>query len=190
MSGVQRGGAQGVRCGAKRGAAWRAALSMAFTLTLALGMLLVFPGVASAEPNTTIVGLTNASQQIDGQEVTIQGEVVGDILSAERGYKWLMLQDGGATISVLVAEHEVAKVTHLGRYGQVGTRLEVTGELQTDCADHDGLTDVHATKVVVIDEGSEVEHHPDPRTFQIGALLIIVGGCLLVLHWRLRERTR
>jgi hypothetical protein len=163
---------------------------MALTLTLALGLLLVFPGTASAEPNTTIVGLTNAGQQIDGQEVTIQGEVVGDILSAQRGYKWLLLQDGGATISVLVAEHEVAKVTRLGRYGQIGTRLEVTGEFQIDCADHDGLTDVHATRVVVIDEGSEVEHRLDPRAFQIGVLLIIVGGCLLVRHWRLRVRSR
>jgi hypothetical protein len=152
--------------------------------------VLMTPAVASAEPNTTIVGLTNAGQQLDGQEVTIQGEVVGDILFADGDHKWLMLQDGGASISVLVDEQEVSKVTHLGRYDQVGTRLEVTGEFQVDCADHDGLTDVHAARIIVIDEGIEVESHFDAREFQIGALLIIVGLCLTILHWRLRERTR
>jgi hypothetical protein len=152
--------------------------------------VLMAPAVASAEPNTTIVGLTNAGQQLDGQEVSIQGEVVGDILFADGDHKWLMLQDGGATISVLVDEREISKVTHLGRYDQVGTRLEVTGEFQVDCADHDGLTDVHAVKVTVIDEGFEVESRLDARELQIGALLIIVGLCLTILHWRLRERTR
>jgi hypothetical protein len=159
-----------------------------FLVTLAL--LTVQPHPALAEPDTTIVGLTNAGQQLDGQNVTFQGEVVGDILNAERGYRWLMLQDGGATISVLVAEQEVAKVTHLGRYGQVGTRLEITGTFRVDCPDHDGLTDVHANRVVVIDEGYETESGFVVRELEIGGLLVLVGLCLLVLHWRLRERTR
>jgi hypothetical protein len=148
------------------------------------------PTVASAEPNTTIVGLTNAGQQLDGQEVTIQGEAVGDILIADRNRRWLMLQDGGATISVLVSAEDAAKVTRLGRYGQVGTRLEVTGEFQAGCAEHDGLTDVHAVRVLVVDGGSVAEGHFNVRKLEGGALLAIVGLCLLVLHWRLRERTR
>jgi hypothetical protein len=159
-----------------------------FFVTLVL--LMVQPHSALAEPDTTIVGLTNAGRQLDGQDVTFQGEVVGDILNAEKGYRWLMLQDGGATISVLVAEHEVAKVTHLGRYGQIGTRLEITGEFQVDCPEHDGLTDVHANRVTVIDEGFETESSFAARELEIGGLLTLVGFCLLVLHWRLRERTR
>ncbi|MDR0349926.1 MAG: hypothetical protein LBH64_00030 [Coriobacteriales bacterium] len=164
--------------------------SAALVLITMLALLMVQPRVALAEPNTTIVGLTNAGQQLEGQSVTFQGEVVGDILNAEEGYKWLMLQDGGASISVLVAEHEISKVTRLGRYGQIGTRLEVSGRFRTDCPDHDGLTDVHATKLVVIDEGSVSESRFVARELEVGALLIIVGLCLLVVHWRLRERTR
>jgi hypothetical protein len=160
------------------------------SLLLAVLLTLAVPSVAVAKPNTTIVGLTNAGQQLDGQEVTFQGEAVGDILVAEKGYRWLMLQDGGASISVLVDEDDAAKVTRLGRYGQVGTRLEVTGEFQVDCPEHDGLTDVHAARVTVIDEGSIVTSHFDVRKLEIGALLVVVGLCLLVLHWRLRERTR
>jgi hypothetical protein len=159
-------------------------------LFVVLALLMAQPQSVLAEPDTTIVGLTNAGRQLDGQNVTFQGEVVGDILNAEKGYRWLMLQDGGATISVLVAEHEIAKVTHLGRYGQIGTRLEITGTFRVDCPDHDGLTDVHANRVVVIDEGFETESGFVVRELEIGGLLVLVGLCLLVLHWRLRERTR
>jgi hypothetical protein len=28
------------------------------------------------------------------------------------------------------------------------------------------------------------------RELEIGGLLVLIGLCLLVLHWRLRERTR
>jgi hypothetical protein len=132
----------------------------------------------------------DAGQRFDGQEVTIEGEVVGDILAADGGHKWLMLQNGGATISVLVDEDEVFKITHLGRYNQVGTRIEVSGVFYVDCPEHDGLTDVHATRVVVLDEGFEIESSFDVRQLEFGGVLVVVGLCLLLLHWRLRERTR
>jgi hypothetical protein len=164
--------------------------ALTIILSVTLFAVLALPTVALAEPDTTIVGLTNAGQQLDGQKVTIQGEAVGDILNAGDGYRWLTLQDSGASISVLVSEDDAAKVTHLGRYGQTGTRLEVSGEFQVDCAEHDGLIDVHATKVTVIDEGSEVASQFNILELEIGALLVIIGLCLLVLHRRLRERTR
>jgi hypothetical protein len=157
---------------------------------MVLALLCVQPRVALAEPNTTIVGLVNAGQQLDGQEVVIEGEVVGDIIAAENGHRWLMLQDGGASISVLISEDDLDKVVRLGRYGQIGTRLEVTGEFRTDCVEHQGLVDVHATKLVVLDEGTGLTERVDVRKLQVGGLLVVIGGCLLVLHWRLREKTR
>jgi hypothetical protein len=174
---------------ARRAARVRTAARAALVL-LVLLLTLMSPSVASAKPDTTIVGLTNAGRQLDGQQVIIQGEVVGDILIAENGYRWLMLQDGGASISVHIAESELAKITHLGRYNQVGTRLEVLGEFHLDCAEHDGLTDVHAITVSVVSEGFEVASDFDVRKLQVGGLLVFISLCLLVLHWRLRERTR
>jgi hypothetical protein len=168
----------------------KALITALVTALLAVLTLCVSPTAAFAEPDTTIAGLTNAGQQLNGQKVTIQGEAVGDILAAESGYKWLTLRDGGASISVLVDEDDAAKVTRLGRYGQTGTRLEVTGVFEADCPEHDGLTDVHATKVVIIDEGSESASRLNVTELQVGGLLIIIGLCLLVLHRRLRERTR
>jgi hypothetical protein len=175
-------------------------------LLVALLVSLMTPVVAVAAPSsspatsapttpaptvtTTIANLMDAGQRFDGQEVTIEGEVVGDILAADGDHKWLMLQNDGATISVLVDEDEVSKIARLGRYNQVGTRIEVSGVFRVDCPDHDGLTDLHATRVVVLDEGHEIESAFDLRKLEFGGVLIVVGLCLLVLHWRLRERTR
>ena len=165
-----------------------AVITLAIALVLALA--LVPPTAAFAEPTTTIVGLTNAGQQINGQKVVVKGEAVGDILNAEDGYKWLMLQDGGASISVRVTNADAQKITHLGRYNQVGTTVEVSGVFALDCNQHDGLTDLHAETLKVLDPGHELESQLNIHEIEIGALLVVVGLCLIVLHWRLRERTR
>ncbi len=162
-------------------------------IVILIAVIIVSPAFAAkayGEPNTTIVGLTNAGKQVDGQNVCIQGEVVGDIVNDENGYKWITLSDGGASISVLIPERDVSKIKHLGRYNAKGTRIEVAGLFQIDCEEHDGLTDVHANTVTVVQDGYEVASVLDMREIQIGALLIIVGGCLIFIHWRLKERTR
>jgi hypothetical protein len=159
-------------------------------LTLTLAFALATPTLAFADANTTIAGLTNAGQQLEGQTVIFDGEVVGDIINAENGFKWLLVQDGQASISVLVSSSDAERITHLGRYNQTGTLIEVQGRFETDCAEHDGLTDVHATKISIISAGETHEGAFNPRELQIGALLIIIGACLYILHWRLRERTR
>lgn len=164
-------------------------LQCAILITILL-LPLSLPTVALAEPDTTIIGLTNAGQQIDGMEVTFTGEVVGDILNASGDSKWLLVQDGSASISVVVDTADAEKITHLGRYDQTGTRIEVQGVFTANCTEHDGLTDVHATKITVLDEGSARESVFNTRELQVGALLIVIGVCLYILHWRLRERTR
>ena len=162
----------------------------ALTALTALVSLAMLPMVVFADPNTTISELTGTSQNNDRQDVTVQGEVVGDILNAEAGKKWLILQDSGATISVLVDVEDAQKITHLGRYNQVGTQIEVTGDFRIDCDDHDGLTDIHATSIKVLDEGHDVTSPLDGTKLRVGALLIFIGAALVFLHWRLRERTR
>ena len=160
------------------------------TLFVLVFSIVLSPANALAETNTTILELSNTTEHGYKQNVTITGEVVGDILNAEPGYKWLLLQDGGATISVLVSDSDAEKVTHLGRYGQVGTQLEVSGEFKVDCEEHDGLTDIHATSVTVLNEGYYVVSFFDSNKLKLGAVLILVGVGLVFLHWRLRERTR
>jgi hypothetical protein len=148
------------------------------------------PAVAWAKPNTTIPGLSNAGTQIDGQTVTFQGEAVGDIINADEGHKWLTLEDEGSTISVYVTDYQANRISHLGRYDQRGSFVEVTGTFHAACPIHDGLTDVHADRLTVLDAGEELESELDFNELKIGGVLLAIGLLLLVLQWRLRERLR
>lgn len=163
---------------------------LSVVLVVVVYIMLSIPVSAFAASNTTIAGLTNAGQQLAGQNVTFKGEVVGDIVNASKDSKWLLLQEGTASISVLVSSADAERITHLGRYNQTGTLIEVRGRFETDCTAHDGLTDVHAETIRILDEGGVRESSFNLRELQIGALLVLIGGFLIILHWRLRERTR
>jgi len=159
-----------------------------------VAILLVFacimvPLSALAETDTTISEL-NETTQHQSRQVTVKGEVVGDILNAQKGYKWLLLLDGQSSISVLVTDEDALKVVWLGRYNQVGTTLEISGVFHADCSDHDGLTDIHATSVKVLEEGYKTQSSLEGHKIGVAVLLIVLGAALSILHGRLRERTR
>ena len=172
--------------------AWAPVLSR--LVLLALGLLfassILAPAVVYADGETTLHDLANATDQREQQNITVKGEVVGDILFASPGYKWLLLHDGNNTISVLVKDEDAEKIAHLGRYGQVGAQIEVVGRFKVDCDDHDGLTDIHATGIKVLEEGYDTPGSFDVIKLEIGLLLILIGISLHLLHKRLRERTR
>lgn len=139
---------------------------------------------------TTIGELTSAGDSLDGLDVSVQGEAVGDIINAEPGYKWITLLDAGASMSVRVKDGDAAKIKYLGRHESQGTRVKVTGAFEVDCTAHDGLIDMHATSLTVLDEGYKIERAFDSNKILIGLGLLFLGVGIFVLHWRLRERTR
>jgi len=164
----------------------------AVALVISALCLLLFVSMsvsAYAETDTTIAELSKATQN-QPMQVTVKGEAIGDILNAQEGYKWFMLLDEGASISIFITEEDAQKITWLGRYNQVGTILEITGVFHVECDMHDGLTDIHATTVKVLAEGYRLEGSFDGYKITCGTLLIVLGAALMLLHWRLRERTR
>lgn len=170
-------------------------ISKLCTMVLLALMLWVSPAWAATalvtgDTNTSIAALSSAGTLMDGQKVDFAGEAIGDIIKAESGHKWLTLYDAGASISVYVSDADAKKVSNLGRYSQKGTRLEIQGVFYLACAEHEGLSDVHASKVKVLEEGGAQSSPLNMRQLQIGLLLVGIGGLLLLLHWRLRERTR
>ncbi|HBT95087.1 MAG TPA: hypothetical protein DEB24_02800 [Coriobacteriia bacterium] len=162
-----------------------------FALIVALTLaFLLAPPIPALAATTTVTELTNAGVQMDGQQVVVEGEVIGDIIYADVGHKWLMLSDGNASISVLTKNADAQKIVYLGRYNQVGTRVEISGVFRVDDTTRDGLTDVTAQSIKILDEGYAVQSPVDWQKIQIGALLLVVGGIVIFIHWRLKERTR
>lgn len=146
--------------------------------------------------DTAISALSSADTYYDNQTVQVVGEATGDVIDAaiDGSYKWVNLssEEQGVTSSVAVymRDSSAARIDTLGGYGKTGTTLQVRGTFHLVCPDHDGVTDIHADVVSVVDSGAQ---HPDefaPQAFIPGAVAVVVGFALMVVFYRLRERQR
>lgn len=146
--------------------------------------------------DTAISALNSADTYYDGQTVQVVGEAVGDVINADVGgsSKWINLsaKEQGVTysIAVFMSETAASRIDTLGSYGKVGTTLQVRGTFHLVCPEHDGVTDIHANVVSVVDSGSE---HPDAfslEAFIPGIVAVVAGLVLMGVFYRLRERQR
>lgn len=146
--------------------------------------------------DTEISALSNADTYYDGQTVQVVGEAVGDIINAEvdGSYRWVNLssEEQGVVYSIAVhmTDSAAQRIDTLGGYGTVGTTLQVRGTFHLVCPDHDGVTDIHADVVSVVDPGTQ---HPDEFSWQgfiPGAVAVAIGFILMFVFYRLRERQR
>ena len=146
--------------------------------------------------DTDIAELAKADTFNDGQTVQVKGEVVGDAINDEddNSFRWISLQDDDdlnpATLSVLVDEKQLALIDSFGRYGRQGSMLQVRGSYHLACADHDGLSDIHAEEVQVLSEGKEIDTPINPVVITAAVISVFLGCALLVLYSIRRERMR
>ena len=142
---------------------------------------------------SSISNLANADSYYDKQTVQVTGEVVGDKINAENGMLWITLadqSDPNSSISVLMTNEAASNINTFGRYGATGSILQVRGQFNLTCSEHEGASDLHAQSVVVVKKGSV---HPDTlsvESFGPGVLLVVVGLALMVVFRQLRERLR
>ncbi|MEG1167125.1 MAG: hydrolase [Gordonibacter sp.] len=146
--------------------------------------------------DTSIAALGEADSYYDKQTVQVVGEVIGDSLrDGLRGQRrWITLaaveKESTATISVSMTPEAAAKIDTFGKYGMTGTKLQVRGTFYLTCAEHEGLTDLHADVVSVVEKG---KHHPDgfdANSFLPGVVAVIVGLAFMGVFYYLRERRR
>ncbi len=145
--------------------------------------------------DTTITDLEGAETYLDDQVVQVVGEAIGDRINAEMesGFCWIALQEqgtGSAVISVFMTRDNASVIDTYGRYGQVGTILQVRGIFHLSCPQHVGLTDLHAENVSVISRGVLVKQGFELNRFIPGIVLVVLGLIsTLVFRW-MREGQR
>lgn len=144
--------------------------------------------------DTSIGDLSGADAYYDNQTVQVTGEVIGDSIRAgvSGRHRWITLSspNDSATISVYMSNESAAKIDMFGKYGTTGATLQVRGTYHLVCADHEGLSDLHAEAVTVVAPG---EQHPDTfdfRAFVPGIIAVVAGLVLLGVFYWLRERQR
>jgi hypothetical protein len=160
-------------------------------------------GIALAAEEVTVEQLVGNMEEYDGQEVTISGEAVGDImLRGDHG--WVTVNDDeygersieeGADftgysnwgIGVWAPQGELQRIQILGGYEFMGDRVRVTGTFHRACPEHGGDTDIHADEIEVLEHGHPI-HHPFSwwRLVLIAALAALALG-LGGMWWRRRK---
>lgn len=137
----------------------------------------------SAQPiEMTTADIAAAHISLDGSEVVFQGEAIGEALRAGRGESWVNVLDGGIAIGVVVTDEQLERIDTFGDYRHFGTELTVFGTLNLVCNEHGGDLDVHADRLVIVEEGSQRNEPFSRGLFAVGSALLLAGVALAYLY--------
>ncbi len=139
--------------------------------------------------DTRVAVLISVNRALDGSEVRFSGEVVGDVVNADPGYKWVNIM--GTTnnvIGVRMSDEQAALIQNKGSYQASGTVLQVTGTYHIACPEHQGELDVHASNVEVKDNGGPIVHFVSLQRILIAATLCVLAALLIMIFAILRRR--
>ena len=64
------------------------------------------------------------------------------------------------------------------------------GTFHANCAAHEGLEDIHATSLTVVDQGSSSQDAFDPSDLLASSLLVVLGVLLFLGYRQYRARSR
>ncbi len=172
---------------------------MPVLLALLVGVVLMMSTQpARAAERVSVKDLTESAENYDGQTLTIEGEVIGDILQ-QGDYAWITVNDDpyitreaqeerlragfNIGIGVWLPTSEARKVKVLGGYKNVGDRVSVTGVFHRADSEHGGDTDIVAQSLAVLQEGQPVS-----RPLTLIRWIILAGLAMLaLLLWRIRR---
>lgn len=156
-----------------------------FVILLFLPLLLM-TGV-SALDITPINSLIENAKVLDGKQVTVQGEAIGECLS--RGeYCWVNIHDGSNAIGIWMTAKEANKITGYGGYKLKGDTITVTGTFRRACAEHGGESDIHCDKLDITKPGYAVERSISWGKITAALILLIALLGLLFFIYRFKLR--
>ncbi len=181
----------------------RKAILSLLLLPLVLCALLLMQQRGLAAEKVSVKELTETPEDFDGQTVTIEGEVIGDLM--RRGdVTWITVNDDpyvtlqaqeerlragfNIGIGVWLPTAEANKVKVLGGYKNVGDRVSVTGVFHRADPEHGGDTDIAGDTLVVLEPGQAVSHPMSTvRWTVVGALAILALVLLRIRRARIRK---
>lgn len=141
---------------------------------------------ACASPTHTVADLVVERAELDGQTVTIVGEVVSEALRGGVGHVWLNVLDDGTAVGVWMPTETASGVTTFGNWKEHGDLVTVTGTFNRACDVHGGDLDIHAKTLDVVNPGSARETPVQPWKAAVG----MVGIAAAALGWRRLRHAR
>lgn len=151
--------------------------------------------------DTSIEVLASADILYDNTTVVVTGEVVGDRIAADVGSNssWITLYSlhkkvnetyNPSSIQVYVSNTLADTIDTYGRYNAHGTHVQVNGTFHLACVDHDGISDIHADSLQVVQAGARVNDPLILSEFFPGIIAVALGLLLMLVYRRMKERAR
>ena len=134
--------------------------------------------------------LFEESQRYEEHKVTVEGEVIGDIMRAGERF-WINIKDGDFFLGVVIDSDQKEQIRNLGRYGVSGDIVRISGIYRLQCTEHHGERDIHAEILEIAEEGRVFNESVDTNKI----LLSVVFGLATILtvfyshRMRLRKDT-
>jgi hypothetical protein len=136
---------------------------------------------ADAEEIIEINNLIENAKELDGQEVLVEGEAIGEEM--ERGdFSWVNINDGTNAIGVWLKNNDAEKITFYGSYKFKGDTVKVSGIFHRACAEHGGEADLHNMSFEIAEVGHPVNEQV-PKAKIIAASVLSISALLLFLYF-------
>lgn len=152
------------------------------------------PSAAIAAEEVSVSGLIEMAAELSGQEVTVEGELVGDYGFRDDGWMWTQLNDDlyvrhpireggppqGANIGIGIRMPAplAEDLDPPGGYRHRGPFISVTGIWKYHDPERQGESYLEVESLVLIEPGRSLHEEPDWRAFVAGVLL--VGAAALI----------
>lgn len=151
------------------------------TLIVSLLILSSFTIKVEAAEITDINDLIENAKELDGQEVTVQGEAIGE--SMNRGdYSWININDGTNAIGIWLLKEEAEKLSYFGNYKYRGDAVKITGIFHRACKEHGGEADLHYSSIEILKDGYLVTE-PISSTKLIVTIILTTSSLIYVFFF-------
>lgn len=147
------------------------------SLLLTLGAMPVHADVV------TVNDLIEQAQAFDAKEVTVQGEVFGDVMiRGDMG--WINVSDGTGDIGVWATADDLRKIQSAGRYHHSGDQVRVTGEFRRADPEHGGDLVLRAASLEILEAGTPSDHPVKPGRPVLAAISLVLAAVLGYIRFR------
>jgi hypothetical protein len=127
-----------------------------------------------ADDITDINDLIEHAKELDGSQVSIQGEAIGERM--DRGnYSWVNINDGTNAIGIWLNKKDAEKILHYGNYKWKGDTVIITGTFNRACIEHNGEADIHGLTIEVVNEGYYTYEKPASSKIIMTGVLSVVA---------------
>ena len=149
-------------------------------------LLMISAAACASAAEMTSTDLIENAAALDKQTVVYIGEVIGDILP--RGdHAWVNVSDGANAIGIWIDEAMLREISVVGRYGQTGDTVRVTGIFNRTCQEHGGDMDIHAERIDLIKSGQAAAGTVSGWMVILASVFTVFDVAILIIYLKRRS---